>query len=147
MNERRNDMRKSSKQHRPGLFSRLFAFLFLVWWMAVIFSFSALSGEQTAGPPPLWYLLERKGAHVFEYAVLFLLSFRYFSQTFFRERLERIILLSAGFTLMYATTDELHQLFVPLRGARLTDVCIDGGGILLAGVGLYFWKRLRKNRP
>jgi VanZ family protein len=47
---------------------------------------------------------------------------------------------------MYATTDELHQFFVPFRGAKLTDVLIDGGGILLAVLGILFWRRVRKNR-
>lgn len=126
---------------------RLAAFLTLLLWMLIIFSFSALSGKQTVGPPPLWYFLERKGAHVFEYAVLLLLSFRYFSLVFFQETFFRVLLLSVGFSLMYGATDELHQFFVPLRGARMTDVLIDGSGILLAVLSILLSRQSTKNRP
>lgn len=148
MKEKRNRkvrlQRKS--QSRPGLFSPFLSYFMLLSWMAVIFFFSSLSGKPTDGPPPTWYFLERKGAHVIEYAVLLVLSFHYFSLTFFRERFGRILLLSAGFALMYATTDELHQFFVPFRGAKVTDVLIDGGGILLATLGIVLWRQIRKNR-
>lgn len=140
-------MVQSFQKKSPNLTSRLLAFLTLLSWMAVIFFFSSLSGELTAGPPPLWYFLERKGAHVFEYGVLLILLFRYFSLTFFQESFIRVLSLSLGFALMYAATDELHQFFVPLRGAMISDVLIDGGGILLAILGIFYWKRLRKNRP
>lgn len=125
--------------------SRFFTFSLLLGWMAVIFSFSMLSGKLTDGPPPLWYFIERKGAHVVEYAVLMLLSFRYFRLAFSRESFVRVLYLAAAFALMYGVTDELHQFFVPLRGARMTDVFIDGLGILLAGATILFFYR-NKNR-
>lgn len=135
-------------------FSRLFslmtsrfpAFVLLLAWMTVIFSFSMLSGKLTDGPPPLWYFIERKGAHVVEYAVLMVLSFQYFRLTFSRESFRRILFLSAAFSLMYGVTDELHQFFVPLRGARMWDVGIDSIGIMLAGILITFFQR-NKNRP
>lgn len=135
-------------------FSRLFslmtsrfpAFVLLLAWMTVIFSFSMLSGKLTDGPPPLWYFIERKGAHVVEYAVLMVLSFQYFRLTFSRESFGWVLFLSAAFSLMYGVTDELHQFFVPLRGARMWDVGIDSIGIMLAGILITFFQR-NKNRP
>ncbi len=117
----------------------------LLGWMAVIFFFSSLSGKQTAGPPPLWYFIERKGAHVFEYALLTLLSFRYLFLSYRNESYNRILVVAALFSLMYGATDELHQFFVPLRGARFSDVMIDGLGILLMSLALYLWYK-NKNR-
>lgn len=38
---------------------------------------------------------------------------------------------SLGFTLLYAATDELHQLFSQGRGARLSDVAIDFAGAFI----------------
>lgn len=128
------------------LTSRFPAFVLLLAWMTVIFSFSMLSGKLTAGPPPLWYFIERKGAHVIEYAMLMMLSFRYFRLAFSRESFGWVLALSAAFSLMYGVTDELHQFFVPLRGARMWDVGIDGIGILLAGVLIILLQR-NKNRP
>lgn len=119
----------------------------LLVWMGVIFAFSSLHGSGTASAPPLWYTLERKGAHVVEYGVLMLLSVRCALPLFPRERFRNILWLSGTFALAYAATDELHQFFVPDRGARLTDVAIDGGGILLvAGVLLLLRGLARRTR-
>ncbi len=125
--------------------SRILALILLLLWMAVIFGFSALSGKLTEGTPPLWYFIERKGAHVFEYAVLLLLSFHFFTLSFRRETFPRLLCFSVVFALAYAATDELHQFFVPFRGARLSDVLIDGLGILIASSMISFFRKT-KNR-
>lgn len=125
--------------------NRYWAFVLLLVWMGVIFSFSMLSGKETSGPTPLWYFIERKGAHVIEYAFLMTLAFHYFQIVFKHESFRRVILLSGVFALTYGVTDELHQFFVPLRGARFMDVGIDSIGILFAGLFL-FGMRQYKNR-
>lgn len=125
--------------------SRAFAFFLWILWMGVIFSFSTMSGQVTEGPPPLWYFLERKSAHVFEYAMLMLLTFHYFQLTFRRETRIRIAVLSVLFSLMYGATDELHQFFVPFRGAMMTDVLIDGIGVMGAAVLILLFSP-KKNR-
>ncbi len=126
--------------------SRMTVYVLLLLWMTVIFSFSTLPGKETASAPTLGYYLERKGAHVFEYAVLMLLSFRYLKLSYVRESFGRVLSLAAAFSLMYAVTDELHQFFVPFRGARMSDVLIDGLGIFLAGLVLFLWEK-NKKRP
>ena len=40
---------------------------------------------------------------------------------------------AAGTGILYAASDEFHQLFVPGRSGQITDVLIDSGG-LLAGI-------------
>lgn len=123
---------------------RALSALLLIVWMGVVFSFSALSGQVPDSPPPLSYFLERKGAHVFEYALLTWLSFCFFRYTFVRDEWKKILLVAALFSLAYGATDELHQFFVPLRGARFTDVLIDGGGVLLAALLISSWRKLRE---
>ncbi len=116
--------------------------LMLCLWCGVIFAFSEMPGSGSGVEPPLWYVLERKSAHVFEYAVLAILAFRYFSALFLRETFNRVILLAASFSLAYGMLDELHQFFVFGRGARFTDVLVDGIGIVLAlGVVTLFRRR------
>lgn len=108
--------------------------LTLLVWMGVIFAFSSMPGSDIAGEPPLSYYLERKGAHVIEYLVLMLLSVRFALRLFPRERFFRVLLLAGIFSLAYAVTDELHQFFVPFRGAKISDVAFDLLGIVLMGL-------------
>lgn len=76
----------------------------------------------------------RKCAHMSEYAILTLFGFVTFS--FLHGR--RKFLIPIGITFLYACTDEFHQLFVPGRAGRFTDVLIDttGGIIMLLFIAL-----------
>lgn len=143
----------------------------VILWMVVIFVFSAADGdessktsgwvgrmigsilhsdfedwteeEQQAYAEKIEYPI-RKTAHATEYAVLALLFFG--ALTF--EGKKRYIF-SWIFTVIYACTDEFHQLFVPGRAGRLFDVGVDSLGalaglLILAGCRA-LWLR-RKNR-
>ena len=116
---------------------RIRRFIPLFVWCAVIFAFSEMPGSGLPVEPPLWYVLERKSAHVFEYAVLAFLSFRFFSVVYPAERFTRVAILSGAFALAYGALDEFHQSFVFGRGARLSDVAIDGIGIAIALAVIY----------
>lgn len=103
----------------------------LLLWMLVIFSLSAMPGSGDALKPTLLFYMERKGAHVVEYALLTFLALRLVLLLFPRESFKKILLLSAVFALAYGMTDELHQTFVPFRGGKISDVLVDSLGILL----------------
>lgn len=77
----------------------------------------------------------RKYAHMSEFFVLGVSCFLYVSELRRWSPDLRAAMLAFGFSLLYAGTDELHQLFVPGRACRITDVLVDGIGIL-AGVTL-----------
>lgn len=58
--------------------------------------------------------------------------------------------LSASLSLLYAVTDEIHQIFVPGRACQLSDLAVDFGGIIL-GVTLFtllflFMKFIQKKK-
>lgn len=73
----------------------------------------------------------RKTAHFSLYAVLGVLSF--LSVISYRNLKYRFrISISAGICLLYASSDEFHQLFVSGRSAEIRDVCIDFCGSLIA---------------
>lgn len=116
----------------------------LVLWMGIIFSLSSLHGSPYSFDPPLSYYLERKGAHVFEFALLFVLAVRFFLIIFPREVFFKILLLASVFSVAYAASDELHQFFVPYRGARISDVLIDGISVLFIAC-FCFWIYQKKN--
>jgi len=83
----------------------------------------------------VWWVFV-KGWHATEFGILFLLI---------RRAIPRSLNWSAGLAASYAFLDEAHQLFVPYRGCRLSDVCIDCLGILAAWV-LAEWVANRKGR-
>lgn len=79
-------------------------------------------------------VLIRKAAHVTEYGILSIFVSYYIWVSGHRGKSFYIItlLISVG----YAVTDEIHQLFVPGRSGRITDVLIDSVGCIL-GVLLF----------
>ena len=76
----------------------------------------------------------RKLAHMSEYAVLALLIFQ--ALTAFDRKKNRGCM-ALGITAAYAATDEFHQLFVPGRAGRVTDVLIDSAGAFLALLAIH----------
>jgi len=107
----------------------LFYFGPLIIWMWVIFYFSAQegSGHQYYD---LRMFIERKNAHVFEYLVLTLLGVRMLK--YLGKPLIKSIVYATLISLIYAASDEFHQLFVYGREGKLSDVGIDFIGIVLA---------------
>lgn len=77
----------------------------------------------------------RKAAHMTEYAILGLLSFLFY--TTLGKGGRRGYLLALATSGVYAATDEMHQLFVPGRGGRVSDVCIDTAGAVTGLLILY----------
>lgn len=129
----------------------------MILWMAVIFAFSSRTGSVSSGDSNRVGMLAgkmifrdfskwpdykqqefakkvdhpiRKTAHGLEYAVLGILAFF----TIYRQKNISVIVAWALAT-CYAATDEIHQLFVPGRAGRITDVIIDSTGAI---VGIIF---------
>ena len=136
----------------------------LLVWIIVIFSFSNQNGEESSGISDKvgarivnlvddlasmnWSIEEknaaiakiaypiRKMAHMFEYAILALLAYISFSN----------YVISILIVFANGAVDELHQLFIPGRAGRFTDVLIDttGGLIMLALIWLF--NKIRTDR-
>lgn len=138
-------MMKQSKKYLP--------WLAVAAWMAVIFLFSAQTGDNsgnTSGEIVKWviglfyrnfaelsvekqtkileivHLLIRKGAHFSEYAVLALLTANALRPYPLSLLLRWVV--PVAFCALYAVTDEIHQYFVPERACRFLDMCIDTAG-------------------
>lgn len=131
-----------------------------VGWMILIFWFSARPGQEStemsmsAGEKVAYLFVPgyrnwteeeqrelagridypvRKCAHAAEYMVLAVWVFLTVSS--FRKKSKGAFIPAWLITTAYASTDEIHQLFVPGRSGRATDVCIDAAGAL---VGILF---------
>ena len=119
----------------------------VMFWCTLIFALSSIPGLKITESG--WDLLLRKGAHVFMYFVLFLLSYRaliYAGPKNFSIQLNKPEIWAGGlrlqglplyfrlraafvvafiFSALYALSDEFHQRFVPERSGNLSDFLID----------------------
>lgn len=110
-------------------------------WVAVIFVVSAFPGSGT-GEYSFAMFLERKAAHIAEYVVLSLLLLRMYL-VYAPGRVVESAMFVATVALLYAVSDEIHQLFVFGREGKLSDVLIDSLGIII-GTTLYIFYRLSR---
>lgn len=90
----------------------------------------------------------RKIAHFSIYTLVGILMMALMSTYDIAKRKQ--ILISIFIGMMYATSDEIHQYFVPERTALFTDVLIDTAGVCLGAlivlVALQIYIKIRKKR-
>ena len=97
--------------------------------------FPALASQLSLAQIDVLDFVIRKCTHIAEYAVLALLTARAFAITSSSPFKTRFI---AAFTAaVYALSDELHQSFVPSRGAAYMDVLWDSLGASLGSLAIY----------
>lgn len=140
-------------------------------WMIVIFLFSAQTGDESSklsggflrtfilrftpahlSQDTIDFLehLIRKAAHMTEYAILgILISIQLRLYEVFQKEWKKI-LAATGLVMLYAATDEIHQLFIGGRSGQVTDVMIDtcGGflGALFIAILVFFYKKTDRRK-
>ncbi len=160
-------MRKTEEKFGMFMLRNLAGVLAIVW-MCMIFAFSAQDKEESiavsesftyhmvSSTRTFFHLdlsdarvkeiadiiegMVRKAAHMAEYGVLSVLLYIWIGQWemgFFRRGGTAFFA-----TAVYAATDEIHQLFVPGRAGRFSDVMIDSLGALLAVIVFALFVRL-----
>ncbi len=133
----------------------------VIVWMAFIFwmSTDTFSSENTSSVirPVLQFLASgmsphgvdilhaftRKMAHVSEYFILGLLLARALHAPVRPFQGRRWVLVALIVVFLWAVFDELHQLFVPSRGASVFDVGLDTASGGLAQLVRLFWDKVR----
>jgi len=111
------------------LLSIIYKYLPLLLWCVVIFLLSN-QDQPDVGPTYWTNFVAKKLAHIVEYGILGLLSYRAFGKS----KIKALI-----FVLLYAISDEIHQSLVPGREPSIRDILID----LFGGfVGLWIIKFL-----
>ena len=103
-----------------------------------------------------WHFFIRKGGHVVGYAILSILAFRAWRETFpargnplWTVRWSAIAILMTAFV---ASLDEWHQSFIPSRTGRWQDVVLDTCAGIAAQVLIFLWlknfgKSTARSRP
>lgn len=165
-------MDKSKEKSSARISSNIAGILALVW-MCVIFAFSAQTKEESGAVSEgfsyrlvnttgkLFHLnidaekvreiansiehFVRKAAHMTEYAILAILLYIWMRR--WRKSRIRTAGLAAVSAVLYACSDECHQLFVAGRAGRINDVLIDSAGAVLGlALFLFIGRLLRKAR-
>jgi len=84
-----------------------------------------------------WDFALKKTAHIFEYAILYLLIFRATNGKYVQAYL---------LTILYAISDEVHQHFVPGRTAAVLDLGFDASGANISSYLIWKLKQFRQKR-
>nr|MBP3258908.1 VanZ family protein [Bacilli bacterium] len=128
--------------------------ILVIIWMIVIFMFSSYNGNISSmqsdgivvmlarlihytGDIDILRVIVRKMAHFTEYLILGILVINACKYNSIKDMIKLSILIC----ILYACTDEIHQLFIQGRGGRIFDVLIDTLGSL---TGIFTYKVLRK---
>lgn len=115
--------------------------ILLILWMIFIFVMSSFNANESSNQSgiivnfissifnisdtKLLSLIIRKGAHFTEYLILGILSINYII------KYKKNIKYSYLMCIIYAISDEIHQLFVPGRSCQILDVIIDCLGAVI----------------
>lgn len=84
-------------------------------------------------------LIIRKLAHFTEYLILGTLVINMFT----KNNAKKSCLLSILLCIIYAISDEIHQIFTPGRACQIKDILIDSVGSI---TGIYLFKLLKKRK-
>ena len=91
--------------------------------------------------------LVRKTGHVSEYFLLGILFFHAFRSNALQKWRLRWTIYSIIGVVLYAASDEFHQVFVSSRTASLLDIGIDSAGGILSQLAIMLrWKWTKKSR-
>ena len=132
------------------------AWTLLILWMLFIFIMSSFNGvmssNQSGSIATLIYnifnisdtekvsFIVRKCAHVSEFFILGILVINLVS----KYNVKHIYLISFIICVLYASSDEFHQLFVPGRSGQVTDIFIDTIGTIFSLLVMYLFNKFRK---
>ncbi|MSU00233.1 VanZ family protein [Tissierella pigra] len=131
-------------------YKRILFCLAVIFWMALIFYLSSQPVQQSNGlskkitkvvvdtiekivpkaelnPKRVNHIL-RKNAHFFAYLLLGILVMSMLKIA--KVHITKAVILALIICIIYAISDEFHQLFVPGRGAQIKDVIIDTAGAI-----------------
>lgn len=86
----------------------------------------------------------RKNAHFIAYMVLGILTVTALRNS--GAKIKKSFLPAMVICVLYAVSDEVHQLFVPGRGCKFTDMLIDSAGALVGSGVIYAAGAIRRKR-
>lgn len=147
-------------KYRKNYIKRIICLIFVILWMITVFFFSEQNGDESSkisnettkviiqfSKKDSDSLVERlnpyirKLAHYSLFTVGGILIYLLFKT--FKIYRRKQVLYSLVFGILYACSDEIHQIFVPHRSAMIRDVIIDSLGVLTGITILMIINRLK----
>lgn len=116
-------------------YHNLVYFCLSIVWGAMIYYFSSIP-DLKSGLDDYSDLIFRKAGHIFIYTIL-----AYLLTKIFNKHQKPYLFFVAIVGIIYAMTDEVHQLAITHRSGNITDVLIDSLGVLL---GILLFRFFRK---
>lgn len=149
------------------MIKKIVLWILVVFWMGLIFYFSSFKGDEsteqsqgflynTIGNIVEFFnkdisveekelIIEkydpivRKVAHACVYMILAFLVCLLINC--YNDKINKVIVLSLIFCIIYAISDEVHQTFVEGRSGEVRDVLIDSIGIIVSNIGFYLRRK------
>ena len=148
---------------------RIICLVLIVTWMIIVFMFSRENGQESGNTSKnvtikivdiitsykeiteneKMEIVEkihpviRKLAHFTLYTIGGILIINYTDKLDLNQRKKIIYAITIGG--LYATSDEIHQYFVPSRAMQIKDICIDTAGVI-TGTAIYILLKSILNR-
>lgn len=129
--------------------------ILVIIWMSVIFIMSSFDGSVSSSQSnfivdklvnifnientDIVSLIVRKLAHYIEYLILGVLMINMFSD--FNIKINTKYIIAIIICIIYASSDEIHQIFIAGRCFAIRDILIDSMGAIS---GIYIYKLLRR---
>ncbi len=110
--------------------------IFIFYWlpallvMGIIFYFSSKQNINVSDTKAVNFSVF-KTLHILEYGLLYLLLFRAFHNTLNKKKQKQAFILAIVVSLLYAVSDEIHQMYTPTREPSIRDLTFDAIGIYL----------------
>lgn len=136
------------------IIKRIVLVILILLWMYIVFGFSGQNGEISGGLSlklvkifiqdkkviEIVHPIVRKLAHFSLYTLGGFLIFSFIETFKLRKRTVFVITLILG--ILYAISDEFHQMFIAGRSAQIADVLIDSGGIIFGSIVCIVYSKL-----
>jgi len=118
----------------------------ITYWIAekTVSGFSDMTPEKQTEIVESMHLYVRKAAHFSVYALLGVIAF--INVSLYTSKKAKCFLISLPFCLLYAASDEFHQLFTAERCGSPVDVMIDFSGSVTGTVAIFIILKLIASR-
>ncbi len=122
---------------------------YLAWipslvWMVIIFSFSSRQSVSVSGEYWLDFVFY-KSIHIAEYAILTVFNIYALTNSNPKSPLVKNGIYAVILALLFASSDEYHQTFVPTRQGKHFDVLVDSVGIFSVYCITFQYEKIKRS--